>query len=102
MLGLVHPCKIYNMLTVGAPVIYIGPKTSHVTEIMENLQPQPPWIGVRHGAANELARQIQSLRRTIAVEERRSFAEMTALYSAATLLPRLVAVLEKNINKTTS
>src|ERR1039458_4707606 len=24
--GLVHPCKIYNILAVGAPVIYIGPK----------------------------------------------------------------------------
>ncbi len=26
--GLVHPCKIYNILSVGAPVLYIGPKPS--------------------------------------------------------------------------
>ena len=25
MLGLVHPCKIYNILSIAAPVIYIGP-----------------------------------------------------------------------------
>jgi colanic acid biosynthesis glycosyl transferase WcaI len=31
--GLVHPCKIYNILKVGAPVLYIGPSPSHVTEI---------------------------------------------------------------------
>ena len=102
MLGLVHPCKIYNMLTVGAPVIYIGPKTSHVTEIMENLQPQHPWIGVRHGAADELAGQILQLRRTTAGQERRLPAEAIACYSAAALLPRLVTVLEQNSAKPTS
>ncbi|MBZ5696428.1 MAG: glycosyltransferase family 4 protein [Acidobacteriia bacterium] len=26
--GLVHPCKIYNILSVGAPVLYIGPRPS--------------------------------------------------------------------------
>ncbi|HWQ90932.1 MAG TPA: glycosyltransferase family 4 protein, partial [Clostridia bacterium] len=34
MLGLVHPCKIYNILSVGAPILYIGPKPSHVTEVL--------------------------------------------------------------------
>ena len=35
MLGIVHPCKIYNnMLVVGAPAICIGPQPSHVTEIL--------------------------------------------------------------------
>ena len=102
MLGLVHPCKIYNMLTVAAPVIYIGPETSHVTEILEGLQPQHPWIGVRHGAGDELARQILSLRRTTAGQGRRPLAEAIARYSAATLLPRLVAVLEKDSAKMTN
>ncbi|MEI8287869.1 MAG: glycosyltransferase family 4 protein [Verrucomicrobiota bacterium] len=101
MLGLVHPCKIYNMLTVGAPVIYIGPQTSHVTEILEGLQPQHPWVGVRHGAADELVRQIQLLRRSITGQERRPLTEVTARYSATTLLPQLVAVLEKNVAKST-
>ena len=101
MLGLVHPCKIYNMLTVAAPVIYIGPETSHVTEILEGLQPQHPWVGVRHGAGDELARQIQQLRRTTAGQGRRPLAAAIARYSEATLLPQLVAVLEKNVAKVT-
>jgi hypothetical protein len=37
MLGLVHPCKIYNILSVGAPVLYIGPRPSHITDIMDEL-----------------------------------------------------------------
>jgi colanic acid biosynthesis glycosyl transferase WcaI len=31
--GIVHPCKIYNILAIGAPVLYIGPEPSHVTDI---------------------------------------------------------------------
>ncbi|MCA1576069.1 MAG: glycosyltransferase family 4 protein [Acidobacteria bacterium] len=31
--GIVHPSKIYNIMTVGAPVLYVGPESSHVTDI---------------------------------------------------------------------
>jgi colanic acid biosynthesis glycosyl transferase WcaI len=31
--GIVHPCKIYNILAVGSPCLYIGPRPSHVTEL---------------------------------------------------------------------
>lgn len=95
MLGLVHPCKIYNVLAVDAPVIYIGPEPSHVTEIMAGL-PGHPWIRVSHGAAEELARQIQQLRSATIGRARRTMAEVTTRYSQATLLPQLVAVLENN------
>ncbi len=31
--GIVHPCKVYNIMSVGAPVLYIGPAPSHITDI---------------------------------------------------------------------
>ncbi len=31
--GIVHPCKVYNIMLVGAPALYIGPEPSHVTDI---------------------------------------------------------------------
>ncbi len=31
--GIVHPCKIYNILTLGTPFLYIGPSPSHVSDI---------------------------------------------------------------------
>ena len=31
--GIVHPCKIYNIMAVGAPALYIGPHPSHVTDL---------------------------------------------------------------------
>jgi glycosyltransferase involved in cell wall biosynthesis len=94
MLGLVHPSKIYNILTVGAPVIYIGPGPSHVTEILAGMKPRHPWIGVRHGAAGELAKQIPQLRRESAGHERRTLAVVEADFSQAALLPRLAALVE--------
>jgi glycosyltransferase involved in cell wall biosynthesis len=31
--GVVHPCKVYNIMAVGAPVLYVGPEVSHVVDI---------------------------------------------------------------------
>jgi len=32
--GVVHPCKIYNILALGIPVLYIGPSESHITNLL--------------------------------------------------------------------
>ena len=32
--GIVHPCKLYNILAVGIPFLYIGPLDSHVQDII--------------------------------------------------------------------
>jgi hypothetical protein len=94
MLGLVHPSKIYNMLTVGAPVVYIGPAPSHVTEILTGLKSPYPWVSVRHGAAGELVRQILQLRQSLNGHDRLPPAEVKTYFSQETLLPRLVALIE--------
>jgi len=33
LVGIVHTCKIYNIMCVGSPVLYIGPSQSHVMDI---------------------------------------------------------------------
>jgi glycosyltransferase involved in cell wall biosynthesis len=32
--GIVHPCKVYNVLALGIPFLYIGPEQSHVGDMM--------------------------------------------------------------------
>jgi len=93
MLGLVHPCKIYNILAVGAPVIYIGPQPSHVTEILERPGADHPWCSVRHGEGEILAERIRQWSRS--AMERKFPAAITALFAKDVLLPRLIAGLEK-------
>jgi colanic acid biosynthesis glycosyl transferase WcaI len=95
MLGLVHPCKIYNLLTVSAPVIYIGLTPSHVTEILDSLGNGLPSIRVNHGEADLLANQIQNLRQIVSVNRRQLPTKVTAAYSKAVLLTELVAGLER-------
>jgi glycosyltransferase involved in cell wall biosynthesis len=92
MLGLVHPCKIYNILTVGSPVIYIGPEPSHVTDIFAGLELRYPRAFVRHGADGELANKIHQLRRVCANHHQPS--DVETQFSQAALLPRVVALIE--------
>jgi colanic acid biosynthesis glycosyl transferase WcaI len=35
MVGTIHPSKLYNILAVGSPVLYVGPKRSHISEVFE-------------------------------------------------------------------
>lgn len=57
--GLVHPCKIYNILTIGAPVIYIGPVPGHVPEILSGLGNEYLKATVAHGDVDFLVSEIQ-------------------------------------------
>jgi glycosyltransferase involved in cell wall biosynthesis len=98
MLGLVHPCKIYNILAVGAPVIYIGPKPSHATEILDRLGDEARSIRVAHGGADVLAEQIQNLRHKDEDGHRRPSAKLAATHSKGVLLPELIAALEEPRN----
>jgi hypothetical protein len=31
--GIVHPSKIYNIMAVGTPALYVGPQPSHITDL---------------------------------------------------------------------
>jgi colanic acid biosynthesis glycosyl transferase WcaI len=92
--GLVHPCKIYNIMAVRMPVIYIGPTPSHITEILNQLGNDYPSIHVNHGQSDILANQIQNLRQKKASRRRQLESSRPAAYSKDAVLPALVATLE--------
>jgi hypothetical protein len=35
MAGVIHPCKVYGIMAAARPFIYVGPKPSHITDILE-------------------------------------------------------------------
>jgi glycosyltransferase involved in cell wall biosynthesis len=35
MVGIIHPCKIYGAMTVARPILYFGPRPSHVSDLLE-------------------------------------------------------------------
>lgn len=61
--GIVHPCKIYNILAVGAPLVYIGPSPSPVTETL-NRAGRASRGSIAHGDVAGLVERIEALRKS--------------------------------------
>ena len=57
MVGIVHPCKIYGAMTVGRPILFLGPRPSHVADILDE---NPIGTHVAHGDVPACAAAIQS------------------------------------------
>jgi glycosyltransferase involved in cell wall biosynthesis len=56
--GIIHPCKIYNIMQVGAPFLYIGPAQSHVMDIVGEMNDAGRAYVSEHGNADQVVRQI--------------------------------------------
>lgn len=83
--GVVHPCKVYNIMSVGAPTLYIGPTPSHVTDIAS--QQQARFFIAAHGDVNGV---------TAAILEAMQLRERQPLFSFSKhkLLPQVIDVIE--------
>jgi len=88
--GIVHPCKIYNILRVGCPVLYIGPAESHVADLASRI-PYGMIQSLRHGDVGGVVDCIvDAYRRWSPEQGRQSFGRE---YSKDALLPQLVTVI---------
>ena len=56
--GIVHPSKIYNILAVGLPFLFIGPGESHVTEIAASLAGNGIAMHAHHGESERTAKLV--------------------------------------------
>jgi colanic acid biosynthesis glycosyl transferase WcaI len=91
--GIVHPCKLYNILRVGSPFLYIGPNESHVSEIAAQLGNGHQAYAVAHGDAGKVVEYIQA-ELTRDRERERSVPEIANTFSRQTLLPQMISLLE--------
>ncbi len=56
--GIVHPCKIYNVLRVASPFLYIGPRESHVTDLVSQMNGDNQAYLAEHGAVAQVTQHI--------------------------------------------
>ncbi len=91
--GLVHPCKIYNILSIGTPVLYVGPQPSHVSDIVATITSAPPFFHAGHGEVDRLVNEIRRAREAGATSTRRGV-RPSFFFSQTAVLPQLVAELE--------
>jgi colanic acid biosynthesis glycosyl transferase WcaI len=85
--GIVHPCKVYNIMSVGAPVLYIGPQPSHVTDIASQ---HGRFFLTGHGDVEAVTAAIVEAQRT---GDRR----VSTPFAKQTLLPQFIGLLELRV-----
>jgi len=80
--GIVHPCKIYNIVSIGAPTLYIGPQPSHISDLAL------PLTHKHHGDVDGVAEAILQASRQ---PTRMSY--QTGIFKKEMLLPQLVSAI---------
>lgn len=95
--GIVHPCKLYNILTIGSPFLYIGPTPSHVTEIAAEIASNgngsyQAYLAGRGDVEKIVACILEAKQKSPGVKHR--LPEIGNKFSKQTLLPQLIKLLE--------
>jgi colanic acid biosynthesis glycosyl transferase WcaI len=65
MVGIIHPCKIYGAMAASRPVLYLGPATSHITDLLD--RHHFGWK-MTHGQVDAAVATIDLARKTSAAE----------------------------------
>lgn len=92
--GIVHPCKIYNILNVGAPVLYIGPSPSHVSDLIDMIKSNHVCAFAEHGDVNRVLSEIERVRQQASNPHRQVPPQSTSKHSRREALLSLVSILE--------
>jgi len=102
-LGIVHPSKIYNILAIGSPFLYIGPAKSHLGDIIERLSQSNRAFHTDLGEVDPVVRIIldradehRAINPLATATSRGSVtpSPLAQEFSKAVLLPRLLAHVE--------
>ena len=96
--GLVHPCKIYNILRIGSPLLYIGPNPSHISEIIQQIDGRIPCLWAEHGQVEQVIQSLMELKRTMPGRNGERCVSYADQFSESALLPQLVSRLESLVN----
>jgi colanic acid biosynthesis glycosyl transferase WcaI len=59
MVGIIHPCKIYGAMAVARPILFFGPKPSHVSDLLDEHR---FGLHVSHGDVEGAVSAIRELR----------------------------------------
>ncbi|MGA3087530.1 MAG: glycosyltransferase family 4 protein [Terriglobales bacterium] len=90
--GIVHPCKVYNVLAVGVPFLYIGPVESHVQDIISRAGTAA--YAATHGDVDTVASSI--LRASSRPADGSACpSPLSREFSSEVVLRRMIAVIEQ-------
>jgi len=90
--GLVHPCKVYNLLSLGLPWVGLGPKESHLGDLLRELGESSGCANIRHGDGAALAKLIQE-RTAKPVSDPARLKKVGERFRESVLAPRLAKII---------
>lgn len=91
--GIVHPSKIYNILKLGIPFLFVGPSQSHVSELTPS-DARGDWgFFATHGDVDAAVKAIEVCAGRGAFRAPEAVA-VAARFSEANLIPPLVDIIE--------
>lgn len=97
--GIVHPCKVYNILAIGSPFIYIGPAESPIADITAQADIGAVAYPAQHGDVDSVVRYIvQAMQGSSKNQGTRSI-EFPKRFSKAALLPQVIEQLQVKTNR---
>jgi colanic acid biosynthesis glycosyl transferase WcaI len=90
--GIVHPCKIYNIMTLGIPLLFVGPERSHGGDIVRRIGiPEYAYIA-EHSDVDSVVAVVRNAAR-LRLESPNLVAQAFATeFSHSFLCPRLVSL----------
>lgn len=89
--GVVHPSKVYNVLALGIPFLYIGPDRSHIMDLALD----PPWMmRASHGDVDCVIEQITRAAGMPSVAPVAAEQAVARRYSQSAVLPVFLEVLD--------
>jgi glycosyltransferase involved in cell wall biosynthesis len=91
--GIVHPCKVYNIMRIGSPLMAISPTPSHLSDLLSEGIHDEQGTVVRHGDVEAVVKCLKNSAAIAQPKIPRRHSSAAAQFSQAELLPRLVEVL---------
>ncbi len=92
--GIVHPCKIYNVLVIGLPVLVIGPEESHIGDVLREANGNGHACVVRHGDVPAVVEYLLTMAARTMPWPREEKSRVTSQISKSVLMPRMIDILE--------
>ncbi len=92
--GMIHPCKIYNILNLGIPFLNLGPERSHVADYVKQLNDPELAMRLPNGDSVALAEQLRTRSLKAQAGNVPRLRQLGSAFSKERLLPRLIDVIE--------
>lgn len=96
--GILHPCKVYGVLAVGRPFVFIGPQDSHIGDLIKE-----SGLGIQlpHGRSQDLIDAIQRVRRMarepLSDIQKKEIALKDSKFSRRDLCARTISAIESAV-----